>query len=93
MDTSHFPSAAIHGRTALWLNTDEIRSFMAYLANYPDDRRNMLIACGFQLTDILADEVGETPTALAESCSETIVEVRPDLVRVWLAQNIVGAPV
>ncbi|MCA8349935.1 hypothetical protein [Burkholderia cepacia] len=88
MAISHFASAAAHDRTVpIRLGTSEIRAFMTYLANHPNERRNMLVSCGFELADILEDEVGETPAALAESCSETIVEVCPDLVRAWLTQN------
>lgn len=68
-------------------NNPEIRAFMAFLADNPATRHEMLVACGLSLVDILDDEVGETAAALAEASSETIVEHRPDLVRSWLAQH------
>jgi hypothetical protein len=62
----------------------EIKAFMNHLASNPDARRRMLIACGLRIEDILEDEIGETPAALAEASSETICETRPDLLQVWL---------
>lgn len=66
------------------LTNPQIQAFMAYLADNPTRRHEMLIACGLSLVDILDDEVGETAKALAEASSETIVECRPDLVVEWL---------
>ncbi|KVE39480.1 hypothetical protein WS68_22315 [Burkholderia sp. TSV86] len=69
----------------------EIRAFMTYLAANRDARHEMLIASGLRLEDILEDEIGETPAALAEASSETICECRPDLVLAWLADNNMSA--
>ncbi|KWN11733.1 hypothetical protein WT83_19265 [Burkholderia territorii] len=66
------------------LNNPQIKAFMGFLADNPTRRHEMLVACGLSLVDILDDEIGETPAALAESSSETIVELRPDLVQDWL---------
>lgn len=87
-----------HGEdSAGLLSAGELKVFMGFLSTNAERRRDMLVACGLDLDHILADEIGETPAALAESCSETIVEVRPDLVREWLADHAsalaVGAPV
>ncbi|WP_175896647.1 hypothetical protein [Burkholderia cepacia] len=77
-----------HGRaSAGLLSAGELKAFMRFLADNPERRRGMLIACGLDLADILEDEDGETPAALAEASSETIVEVRPDLVQVWLTRR------
>lgn len=65
----------------------EIETFMKYLASHHDARREMLVACGLSLVDIMEDEIGETAEALAEPASETICECRPDLVLSWLTNN------
>ncbi|KAB1589990.1 hypothetical protein C5O75_020955 [Burkholderia cepacia] len=72
---------------AVQFKQHEIETFMKYLASHQDARREMLVACGLSLVDILEDEIGETAEALAVPASETICERRPDLVRTWLANN------
>ncbi|HDR9174440.1 hypothetical protein VI03_24865 [Burkholderia vietnamiensis] len=69
------------------LNNPQITAFMGFLADNPTRRHEMLVACGLSLVDVLDDEIGETPAALAESSSETIVERRPDLVQAWLDEH------